>query len=150
QLPGTNPRHLGQDTPTESFPSATPDPRTPREDSPINRSPRPWRVVFTLAGLAVAAAAFLTLAAHARPVAGRYIPRGNAAAYEAGAGPAITAQAKAFAGTPAVGALFTTSGRNDLLGSHFCTASVVDSPHRDLVLTAAHCVSRTSPNKMVF
>lgn len=96
------------------------------------------------------AAAFLTLAAHAGPLAGRYIPRGNAVAYEAGADPAITAQAKAFKGIPAVGALFTTSGGNDLLGSHFCTASVVDSPHRDLVLTAAHCVSHTSPNKMVF
>jgi len=65
-------------------------------------------------------------------------------------GPAIAQQAKAFNGTPAVGALFTTSGKNDLLGSHFCTASVVDSPNRDLVLTAAHCVSGTSPNKIVF
>ena len=46
-----------------------------------------------------------------------------------------------FAGTPAVGALFTTSGGR--LGSHFCTASVIDSPHRDLVITAAHCVSGT-------
>jgi hypothetical protein len=44
-----------------------------------------------------------------------------------------------FAGTPAVGALFTTPGRR--LGSHFCTASVVDSPHGDLVITAAHCVT---------
>ena len=49
---------------------------------------------------------------------------------------------KAFAGTPAVGALFTTShGR---LGRHFCTASVVHSPAGDLVVTAAHCVSGTS------
>ncbi len=47
-----------------------------------------------------------------------------------------------FTGTPAVGALFTVSdGR---LGSHFCTASVIDSPHGDLVVTAAHCVSGTS------
>jgi V8-like Glu-specific endopeptidase len=44
-----------------------------------------------------------------------------------------------FAGTPAVGALFTLSGGR--LGSHFCTASVIDSPHGDLVITAAHCVS---------
>jgi len=47
-----------------------------------------------------------------------------------------------FAGTPAVGALFTTSGGK--LGQHFCTASVVSSPHGDLVITAAHCVSGTS------
>jgi len=49
---------------------------------------------------------------------------------------------QAFAGTPAVGALFTMSGGK--LGRHFCTASVVNSPHGDLVITAAHCVSGTS------
>jgi V8-like Glu-specific endopeptidase len=47
-----------------------------------------------------------------------------------------------FAGTPAVGALFTLSGGR--LGSHFCTASVIDSPNGDLAITAAHCVSSTS------
>ena len=42
-------------------------------------------------------------------------------------------------GTPAVGALFTTNtGRP---GSHYCTASVVDSPAGNLVITAAHCLS---------
>jgi V8-like Glu-specific endopeptidase len=46
---------------------------------------------------------------------------------------------QAFGGTPAVGALFTTSAGQ--LGQHFCTASVVDSPAGDLVITAAHCVS---------
>ena len=53
--------------------------------------------------------------------------------------PTLQTQAVAFAGTPAVGALFTvTSGGG--LGGHFCSASVVDSPARDLVITAAHCV----------
>jgi len=47
-----------------------------------------------------------------------------------------------FSGEPAVGALFTTSAGR--LGRHFCTASVVDSPAGDLVLTAAHCVTGTS------
>jgi V8-like Glu-specific endopeptidase len=47
-----------------------------------------------------------------------------------------------FAGTPAVGALFTTD--QGKLGHHFCTASVVSSPHGDLVITAAHCVSGTA------
>jgi V8-like Glu-specific endopeptidase len=47
-----------------------------------------------------------------------------------------------FAGTPAVGALFTLSGGR--LGSHFCTASVIHSPNGDLVITAAHCVSGTA------
>ncbi|HUZ27263.1 MAG TPA: trypsin-like serine protease [Streptosporangiaceae bacterium] len=40
---------------------------------------------------------------------------------------------------PAVGALFSTSGGR--LGSHFCTASVVDSPAGSLLVTAAHCVA---------
>jgi V8-like Glu-specific endopeptidase len=47
-----------------------------------------------------------------------------------------------FSGEPAVGALFTTSSGQ--LGKHFCTASVVDSPAGDLVLTAAHCVTGIS------
>ena len=49
---------------------------------------------------------------------------------------------RAFGGTPAVGALFTMSAGK--LGRHFCTASVVNSPDGDLVITAAHCVSHTS------
>jgi len=49
---------------------------------------------------------------------------------------------QAFAGTPAVGALFTTSSGR--LGQHFCTASVVDSPDGDLAITAAHCVTGIS------
>lgn len=49
---------------------------------------------------------------------------------------------QAFAGTPAVGALFTASAGR--LGQHFCTASVVDSPAGDLVITAAHCVGGAS------
>jgi V8-like Glu-specific endopeptidase len=49
--------------------------------------------------------------------------------------PDVTGQT--FAGVPAVGVLFftTTSDVN-----HYCTASVVTSPNRDLVLTAAHCL----------
>ena len=43
-----------------------------------------------------------------------------------------------FTGTPAVGALFTTT--QGKLSDHFCTASVVNSPHNDLVITAAHCL----------
>jgi V8-like Glu-specific endopeptidase len=49
---------------------------------------------------------------------------------------------QAFAGTPAVGALFTTSAGR--LGRHFCTASVINSPNGDLVVTAAHCMSGVS------
>jgi V8-like Glu-specific endopeptidase len=50
---------------------------------------------------------------------------------------------------PAVGALFArTSGGK--LGRHFCTASVVDSPSGDLILTAAHCMTGRSAGDMAF
>jgi V8-like Glu-specific endopeptidase len=45
-----------------------------------------------------------------------------------------------FSGSPAAGALFYSSGA----GRHFCTASVVDSTGKDLVITAAHCVYSAS------
>ena len=61
----------------------------------------------------------------------------------AAAVPAASATARpgsvAFTGTPRVGALFTTAAGGGL-GRHFCSASVVDSPGRDLLVTAAHCV----------
>jgi V8-like Glu-specific endopeptidase len=53
--------------------------------------------------------------------------------------PSVPLTGESFAGTPAVGALFATDG--DRLDGHFCTASVVDSPAGNLVITAAHCVS---------
>ena len=56
-----------------------------------------------------------------------------------GLGSAPAHNGKPFGGTPAVGALFTTS--DGQLGTHFCTASVVSSPHGDLLVTAAHCVT---------
>ena len=63
--------------------------------------------------------------------------------------PTLQTQAVAFAGTPAVGALFTvTSGGG--LGGHFCSASVVDSPARDLVVTAAHCVGGGGSGPIAF
>ena len=53
-----------------------------------------------------------------------------------------------YNGTPAVGALFTISGGH--LGSHFCTASVVNSPVKDLVITAAHCLHGKQPGQVAF
>jgi hypothetical protein len=44
--------------------------------------------------------------------------------------------ASKFNGSPTTGALFYTTGGK----AHFCSASVVDSPQGDLLLTAAHCV----------
>jgi V8-like Glu-specific endopeptidase len=53
-----------------------------------------------------------------------------------------------YDGTPAVGALFTISGGR--LGSHFCTASVVNSSVKDLVVTAAHCLHGKQPGQVAF
>jgi V8-like Glu-specific endopeptidase len=50
--------------------------------------------------------------------------------------PAGTPRAKAFPGTPTVGALFDGAGSK----KHFCTASVVASPGGDVLLTAGHCI----------
>jgi len=60
-------------------------------------------------------------------------------AHAVGLGPVSSRDGTAFGGTPAVGALFTTS--NGQLGAHYCTASVVRSPLADLLITAAHCVT---------
>ena len=59
----------------------------------------------------------------------------------AGLLPAASRVGRPFQGTPAVGALFTIS--NGKLGTHFCTASVIHSPHGNLLITAAHCVTGT-------
>jgi hypothetical protein len=71
------------------------------------------------------------------------------------AGPVTAAQAAAhggdpsgttihFPGLPQVGALFSAADYTGADAAHFCTASVIDSPRGDLVLTAAHCVYSVS------
>ncbi|MFD8480206.1 trypsin-like serine peptidase [Kitasatospora sp. NPDC059673] len=53
----------------------------------------------------------------------------------------VTATAAVNTESVRVGALFT----GDIgPGNHFCTASVIDSPGRDLILTAAHCLAGVS------
>lgn len=49
-----------------------------------------------------------------------------------------------FSGLPQVGALFDAPDYTGADAAHFCTGSVIDSPHGDLVLTAAHCVYNAS------
>lgn len=54
-----------------------------------------------------------------------------------GASPGATPSAHTpVLASPRVGALFS----HDASGNHFCTASVVTSPGRDLLITAAHCI----------
>jgi V8-like Glu-specific endopeptidase len=51
--------------------------------------------------------------------------------------PSQSAQALPADATPRVGALFVREPG----GNHFCTASSVTSPGRDLLITAAHCIN---------
>ena len=53
--------------------------------------------------------------------------------------PTASLTAQTFDGVAAVGALFTMN--SGTLGTHFCTATVVHSPHGDLAVTAAHCMA---------
>src|SRR5262249_58953090 len=70
------------------------------------------------------------------------VPTSPAAGRDAAGAAGASPGGQAFGGVAAVGALFSeNSGR---LGTHFCTATVVHSPHGDLAVTAAHCLSGTS------
>jgi V8-like Glu-specific endopeptidase len=50
----------------------------------------------------------------------------------------VLAGATHFPGIPTLGVLYT-----DSIEKHFCTASVVESKHGNVILTAGHCVSGT-------
>jgi V8-like Glu-specific endopeptidase len=64
---------------------------------------------------------------------------GNASAPRSDSGPNGTQPRTSGGQWPATGPLF--SGPAADLGDHFCTASVIDSAARDVVMTAAHCVA---------
>jgi hypothetical protein len=65
----------------------------------------------------------------------------STAAADNGAGPfGVTVTAGAGAGSARVGALFPAGRVSRLAGGHFCTASVVHAPYRNLLVTAAHCL----------
>ncbi|MEU6093000.1 trypsin-like peptidase domain-containing protein [Streptomyces sp. NPDC047085] len=65
----------------------------------------------------------------------------SVASADDGPGPlGVTALAATTAHSVRVGALFGADRAGRLAGGHFCTASVVHSPGRDLIVTAAHCV----------
>lgn len=65
----------------------------------------------------------------------------SVSAADDGPGPfGVTAAAVATAQSARVGALFGADRRTSLAGGHFCTASVVHSRDRNLIVTAAHCI----------
>ncbi|WNM36177.1 trypsin-like peptidase domain-containing protein [Streptomyces sp. Li-HN-5-11] len=66
----------------------------------------------------------------------------SVAAADAGPGPlGVTAVTTRSGESARVGALFNAGKTGDLPDNHFCTASVVHGPNRNLILTAAHCMS---------
>jgi Trypsin-like peptidase domain len=77
------------------------------------------------------------------PAAAPAIQLGASAAAQSVAGKRIPTSS-ATAGMPELGPLFANGSR-----THDCTASVVDSSHGDVLLTAAHCVSGSGAG-MVF
>jgi V8-like Glu-specific endopeptidase len=64
-------------------------------------------------------------------------------------GSSVQSQSARFARTSTVGALFALTSAGQL-GTHFCTASVVDSPGGDLIITAAHCMKGRTPSEVAF
>ncbi len=68
------------------------------------------------------------------------VSAGISAGTGGGARAALHRPARPPAPASPVGALFTRHGQR--LGAHFCTASVVPSRLGDLLITAAHCVTR--------
>jgi V8-like Glu-specific endopeptidase len=70
------------------------------------------------------------------------VTSGSVAAADDGPGPfGVTTVADDSAQSRRVGALFDAGRAGDLTGHHFCTASVVHSPRRDLLISAAHCLA---------
>lgn len=63
-----------------------------------------------------------------------------------GAQAAVDGTGRNFDGLPVVGRMFVMKGG----GAYFCTASVVASPGRDLVLSAAHCLLGTDARQVAF
>lgn len=62
---------------------------------------------------------------------------------------AVQADATGYRQPSTVGALFSVSPSGQLQ-SHFCTASVVDSPAGDLIVTAAHCMTGRTASEVAF
>jgi V8-like Glu-specific endopeptidase len=107
----------------------------------------PW--VGSALAVPLAAALMMTPTAHgAVRLAARLAAAVATLSRHAPRAPETAASAWLVRQVPAVGALFQVTPAG--LGTHFCTASVVDSPHRDLVITAAHCVTGKSPGQIAF
>ncbi len=115
-------------------------------------APRHLHSVTLIATVCTAAALAIVMLASTAQGAARLAARLAAAAStltrQAPDAPPSLRDGRFFIGVPAVGALFFLS--NGKPASHFCTGSVVDSPARDVVITAAHCLSGVQPGQIAF
>jgi len=112
--------------------------------------PRRW-VPRARTALAVPALGVLMLspAAHgAARLAYRLAAEASTLSWQAPPARPAAMSASPFEGTAEVGALFQVTPGG--LGRHFCTATVVASPVKDLVITAAHCVYGQRPGNLAF
>jgi len=111
------------------------------------RRPAPW--AWTALATPALAVLMLSPVAHsAARFAGRLAVAAAALSREAPLAQPAQVSGSPFGGTPAVGALFQVAHGG--LGRHFCTATVVASPVKDLVITAAHCVYGQRPGQLAF
>lgn len=115
-----------------------------------SHSRRPHRAAALIAALTTTAALVeVFMAGHgAARLAVRLVSAARTFTRAAPSAPHSLRDARFFTGMPAVGVLFNSSASG--LGGHFCTASVVDSPAKDLVITAAHCVTGVAPGQLAF
>src|SRR5579875_1783447 len=105
------------------------------------------RHLLSVAGPALRPAAWLA-AAVVLAGAGAYLTVSAARALgSARAAHASAGSARSFAGTSAVGALFSVTGGK--LGPHLRTASVVPSPNENARITAAHWSWPRTPGSML-
>ena len=100
----------------------------------------------------VAALAVLAVLTPAAPDGTRLAVRLAAAVQGLGRTAHQAATGASHPATPSdpIGALFRVAQGGGLTGGHFCTASVVDSPQGDLVMTAAHCVTGLGAGQFTF
>ncbi len=102
------------------------------------RRPALWAQA-ALPGLALAVLVLSPAAHSAARLTARLAAAAATLARQAPLARPVPVSGSPFEGTPAVGALFQVTPGG--LGRHFCTATVVASPVKNLVITAAHCVS---------
>jgi V8-like Glu-specific endopeptidase len=142
--PGKGPETPGGPQPSAMAPPARPAPAGGRE----RRLRSVLRRARMLVGPPTSVMSIMTLLVFLIVMAS---PAGTAADSTA---PVMTASTPlsgtSFSGVPAVGALFVpgTAGSP----THFCSASVVHSPRRNMVITAAHCLASymASPRQVTF